>query len=129
MKPTRKQIENATDEQLAEWSRIYVLKQKFVIKCKIEEEGPHKGKECGDWFDENGNKITYRWNPAQNIGQAFELEEKINKLTLGEYYASWLIVVISIEKKTSLILDFDIIHATPRQRTKAALLVVLELGE
>lgn len=101
MKPTKEQIENATDKQLAEWSCIYVMKWK--------------------WPDA-------LWNPAQNIEQAFQLREKIKTLPkhIQFHFQIYLIGIVALRlKKEKLLSVGDVaINMNAQDITKAALLSV-----
>ncbi|KGE20609.1 BC1872 family protein [Paenibacillus wynnii] len=65
------------------------------------------------------------WCPSEDISAAWEVEEKIKEMAKDEplhigYYMTELILIVGSN-------GFNMIHATPEQRCKAALLAVLNL--
>lgn len=67
---------------------------------------------------------SYRWfNPSEDIAAAFEVEEKIAQmegaLWIGHYMTELLLIVGGN--------GFKMVHATPEQRCKAALLAVMDV--
>lgn len=67
-KPTKEQIEKASDEQLAEWAAVWVMGWERVERLSAWARKP--GAISPDLIH------FLDWNPAQNIGQAMELIEK-----------------------------------------------------
>jgi hypothetical protein len=57
------------------------------------------------------------WNPLNNISDTFEVEEKIAHDGLTDEYSNVLIKMVGAD-------FFYIIHATPRQRSLAAIKVI-----
>ena len=62
-KPTRQEIEKTSDQELAEWSAVYLKKLENSYICP------------SYWVNKKGNPVISKkdWNPAQNIGQAWEI--------------------------------------------------------
>jgi hypothetical protein len=146
---TREEILNAEPEKLNElivseifeWDFIYLDQglgnpnlfawDKSAIKCN--EYSTSCSLAGGQWEkgkDKNGNiievfaKYAPQW--SKFIGEAYQLEEKIKENGLSSLYTIELLSIIGIPN----ILDpdeiFNLIHATPEQRCKAALLTILE---
>jgi hypothetical protein len=77
---------------------------------------------------------TADWNPAEDIRDAWQLEEKIKEMGLIDKYIYGFIDVVGFE---TVYYDgpmptneglFQITHATPQQRCKAFLLAMMEPG-
>jgi len=120
-KPTRQQIETASDEQLAEWSAIYLKEWRFnILKAQIRE----AWKKDLWYLDKNDNPIIryLDWNPAQNIAQAFELLIDFTLWAINRLSDKRIKCLISIGRwKVVSSVDWEISRAI----TKAALLAVI----
>jgi len=70
------------------------------------------------------------WNSVYDIRHAYKLEEKVKEINLKERYMCELIdVVLPSVCRPELMTPsdwFDLVNATPEQRTKAFLLACLE---
>jgi len=56
----------------------FVMQWRFIVCGKIPD-GPNKGKEYGDWFDQNGKEVCLgqlSFRPSSNIAQAMEGVQK-----------------------------------------------------
>jgi hypothetical protein len=70
---------------------------------------------------------TADWNPAEDIRDAYQLEEKIKEMGIQGKYCDKLDTICC--QMEGLKFDFwNCIHATPEQRCKAFLLAQLEPG-
>ena len=120
-KPTRQQIETASDEQLAEWSAIYLKEWRFnILKAQMSE----AWKKDLWYLDKNDNPIIryLDWNPAQNIAQAFELLIDFTLWAINRLSDKRIKCLISIGRwKVVSSVDWEISRAI----TKAALLAVI----
>lgn len=117
-KPNKKQVENATDAELAEWSAVYVMEWHLVAYS------------TGDYFHTKEESLVHEpvkhWNPAQNIGQAMELVEKFDSWLINKHLGAKIVCVISVEHlKTVSAKD----KKKERAITIASLLAVMELGK
>lgn len=67
-------------------------------------------------------KYAFEWNPCESIADAWRMEERILELKLWNKYVAALLL-IKLGKETpavTLVEMFNLIHATPRERTVAA---------
>lgn len=70
------------------------------------------------------------WKPipfrSSDISATWEIEEKMNGLALQDEYSTTLYMVLRHDNPTELhIPDFCMVHATPHQRCRAALLAAM----
>lgn len=121
---TREQILSMSAQELAEATAVHVM---GWVK--------HEDAEIGEYYHEQANVCGVNisayvvliddWNPAEDIAAAWEVEGKIKELSGGEKgliirYMTRLMNVVGED-------GFDMLHATPEQRCKAALLAVMGL--
>ena len=66
-----------------------------------------------------GHKIVWRFRPSTDMTTAMEVEHEIGKRGLIERYCEQLVLVVGSS-------FWRLIHATPDQRCRAALLTTLE---
>jgi len=64
------------------------------------------------------------WNPAEDIRDAYQLEEKVKEMNLEAKYCDELDVLASL-KEGNKRAYWNAVHATPEQRCKAFLLACL----
>lgn len=109
---TREQILGMDEQQLAEATAVHVM-------------GWHQNGFY--WTREKGIvMLTEMWDPAKDMATAWDVEEKIEELCkttdhlIIQRYMAELWLVVGSE-------GFKMVHATPEQRCKAALLAVLNL--
>ena len=80
-----------------------------------------------DWYrkDRRFMQPVDSWNPTQDLNQCWEAEENIKDIGLSIQYVRVLYGFLQNSNRT-LIFDFDIFHATARQRCEAMLMAVRE---
>jgi len=115
-KPTKEMIQNATDEQLAEWSALWVMgwRRKVLIEPIGEEYASRDYALSGTMVDD--------WNPAQNIAQAFELVEKFAVFEIEKDLNEWVSKIPGLDEASRIKV---IEPALGRSITKAALLAAI----
>lgn len=82
---------------------------------------------CDTWCD-NQSMVKGKFKPYTNISDAWLVEERIIELKLAKEYVDALIAIVSDDNDTdpANLTQMLIVHATPRQRCKAALEAIEE---
>lgn len=80
-------------------------------------------------FRGGSQRSAERWSPAQNIEAAMEVEDRIAELGLADVYANHLCRITAAAQTNRLASTFDLIHATPEQRCRAALAAIERLDQ
>ena len=132
IKITKEQIKNGTHVDLAVWSAVY-LKNWHI---------EHRGGSIAIWCSENGRaeEFVKSWNPAWNIGQAFELVEKLSdkyhwiirtSFEKGDlcFVGLTLLGVTGWNGKPDIDVPVKNVNEISKGITIASLLAVLELGK
>ena len=130
---TREQILNMSAQELAEATAVHVMGWEIISQNEDMRRFQTADYPAGQGIialygkryvaRSGGRRID--WNPAEDIAVAWEVEDKIKELSGGEKgliikYMTRLMNVVGED-------GFDMLHATPEQRCKAALLAVMGL--
>jgi len=119
---TREQILNMTAQELAEATAVHVMGWSVGEHPEVNGTGQWMVEyEFPVYFKKDGAFICWdEWNPAEDIRDAREIEVRIAEC-IGNR-ASYVVQLRQVVGEYSSM--FDLIHANPEQRCRAALLAV-----